>query len=285
MIVPKALAFGARELRAATVPRSFGAANCSAELLARLKRDGVVFEPFRDGELTTLTQTLRISIDQLQARRRARPASLRKFGDNQLELDPARRSEFFEALNATLTAHDLFSLAESYLRRKVSVRWATLQINDASDTHWRAPFGEGWAEEIPTNYMHVDTVVGVLKTIVYLSSVSDYDAGPLSYLPGSHRIPRRSWDVVIRRAVDHAGLSRRDRESRELFWALPKVLRRKADFGTDVLPRSTAAAELLSRERTYTAPGGGMVVFDGRGVHRGGLVRVGTRTIVQVALG
>jgi hypothetical protein len=284
MVAPHAIAFGAREIRAA-LARKPPPANGSTKLLPRLEHDGVVFEPFSEGELPMLVQALHGSIEGLEARRVERPPAVRKFGDNQLALDPAQRPAFFEALNATLVAHDLLATAGSYLRRRVSVRRATLQINDATDRHWQAPFGADGPTEIPTNYMHIDTGVGILKAILYLSPVSDADAGPLSYLPGSHLTTRRSWDAIIRRAVDHSGLSGRDRQSRELFWALPKLLKRKADFGTDVLPDSTAAVDLLSRERVYLAPAGGMVVFDGRGVHRGGMVRSGSRMIVQVALG
>jgi hypothetical protein len=71
--------------------------------------------------------------------------------------------------------------------------------------------------------------------------------------------------------------------ARRLFGMLPARLRLNSHFGFDVLDDSALGASLLAQEVKMLAPAGQVIVFDGSQlVHRGGLVRSGRRTALQV---
>ena len=102
--------------------------------------------------------------------------------------------------------------------------------------------------------------------------------GPFCYCLGSNHV-RIGWlEGAARRANDRIDLSSCTPERRRLFHALPKRLRRKAKFGNDLsrtIPRSRGS---WRARRRFTSADGDLILFDDRGIHRGGLVEAGERT-------
>jgi hypothetical protein len=73
-------------------------------------------------------------------------------------------------------------------------------------------------------------------------------------------------------------------EQRRLFHALPKLLRRKAKFGNDLPPDHPGLARLLATEKRFGSAEGDLILFDDRGMHRGGLLEEGERIMMQIRL-
>ena len=97
---------------------------------------------------------------------------------------------------------------------------------------------------------------------------------------------RIGWlEGAARRANDRIDLSSCTPERRRLFHALPRRFRRKAKFGNDLESDHPALARLLASERRFTSADGDLILFDDRGIHRGGLVEAGERFMLQIRLG
>ncbi len=146
-----------------------------------------------------------------------------------------------------------------------------LQINSGDDTGIARACSYPDGRRAPSYYMHIDSAVGVLKILMYRSGPVSADTGAFRYLPGSHK----ALDPVqraIRKACDKAGLDGLKDETRALFMALPPSLRRKANFGNDLLPETGADTDaLLQREVALEGEAGDGFLADINGVHRGNL--------------
>ena len=122
------------------------------------------------------------------------------------------------------------------------------------------------------------------QAILYLSEVGP-DNGPFCYCLGSNHVEIGWLEGAARRANDRIDLSSCAPESRRLFHALPRRLRRKAKFGNDLEGDHPQLGRLLASERRFTLADGDLILFDDRGIHRGGLVQAGERCMLQIRLG
>jgi hypothetical protein len=96
---------------------------------------------------------------------------------------------------------------------------------------------------------------------------------------------RVGWfEGMIRRTNDFAGLSGRTPEARRKFMALPRFFRKKAEFGADVLDDSNEAQRLREGHFSATSNFGNCILFDGAGIHRGGMVNKGERRCIFILL-
>jgi hypothetical protein len=89
---------------------------------------------------------------------------------------------------------------------------------------------------------------------------------------------------MIRRTNDFAGFSGRKAEVRRKFMALPRFLRKKAEFGADVLDDTPEAQRLREGHFSATSNYGNCILFDGNGIHRGGMVNKGERRCIFILL-
>lgn len=246
------------------------------------QRDGLAAFTVADSRLTDIKKELEGAIDILQRRRASIPSDERTFNDNQLRLSRSEYAQVYEHVELAIYKSGAESVARDYLGRSFGLRGITLQINDDSDSHWQEPFPDE-SEDIPLKYLHMDTVWGNVKMLLFLTEVTQ-ESGAFRYVPGTHGTATGVWDSLIRHAVDHAGLSRRDPQSRRRFLGLPVALRRKADFGSDLTAESHATRALLDNERQVTSATGDLVLFDPSGFHRGGMVESGERAILQILI-
>jgi len=134
-----------------------------------------------------------------------------------------------------------------------------------------------------TSYLHVDTTYGILKGAIYIHEVGP-DNGPFCYVRGSHRAKVGWLEGMIRRTNDYCGFSGRRPDARKKFMALPRMLRRKAEFGGDILDNSIDASLLREGHLSLTSSYGNCILFDGTGIHRGGMVNRGERRCVFILL-
>jgi hypothetical protein len=190
--------------------------------------------------------------------------------------------EVFEALREAMGATGALDAADRYQRRRMDVRYIKLVINRPDLGWWRNPFADVGLPDPPAIQMHVDHL-WTTKAILYLTEVGERN-GPFCYCLGSHRA-RIGWlEGAARRANDRVDMSSCKPEQRRLFHALPKRLRRKAKFGNDLPPDHPGLARLLASEKRFGSADGDLILFDDRGMHRGGLLEEGERIMMQIRL-
>ncbi len=158
------------------------------------------------------------------------------------------------------------------------------QINDHSDDFWRHTFPDLNTELPSTAYYHRDASGGDVKVIIYLSDVTA-ENGPFSYILGSHLQRPRGINNLIAEVNDTSGFSGTTLSTRRAFVALPKWLRKKCSFGNDLLSNSITAQQLLAAQWQITGKEGHAVLFDPKGIHRGGMVISGERVVLTCIIG
>ena len=187
-------------------------------------------------------------------------------------------------MEATLTRSGILDGVSAYIGRPASLIDVNPQINDQSDDFWRRIFPDQPVAERPVAYMHRDATGGDIKAILYMSDVKP-ENGPFSYAIGSQKVYSGRLGDWIEQTNDQSSFSGTGPLNRRRFAALPAILRRKCAFGNDVLPGSEIAQRLLGAEWTITAPRGSVVLFDTKGIHRGGMVKQGERLVLTCVLG
>ena len=190
--------------------------------------------------------------------------------------------DVFEALRAGMSATGALDAASRYQRSAMDVRYIKLVINRPDYDWWKNPFADIGLPDPPAIQMHVDHL-WTTKAILYLTGVGEKN-GPFCYCLGTHRA-RIGWlEGAARRANDRVDMSSCAPEQRRLFHALPRFLRRKAKFGNDLPPDHPALAQLLASEKSFGSADGDLILFDDRGMHRGGLLEEGERIMMQIRL-
>ena len=203
--------------------------------------------------------------------------------ENELFIHEADAPALFAALRSAFRNQGVLDAASRYQGRKLDVTFLKLLINHAEDSWWRRPFADVGLGDPAAISMHVDHL-WTTKAILYLTPVAQ-ENGPFCYCLGSNHV-RIGWlEGAARRANDRVDLSSCTPERRRRFHALPKRFRRKAKFGNDLEGDHPELARLLATERRFTSADGDLLLFDDRGIHRGGLVEAGERHMLQIRFG
>jgi hypothetical protein len=224
------------------------------------------------------------NFDGLARRRAAEAAAPRGFEASRSYATRAQSAALFDAIESAFRATGVLAAASSYLGRPVHLVDVNPQINDASDNFWQRIFPDA-SDPLPaTAYFHRDASGGDIKAIIYMSDVGPQN-GPFSYAVGSHRVALGRTDDHICEANDSNGMASTDPEQRRDFAALPRRLRQKGAFGNDLTEHDAAGAALLRSVWPITAPAGSIVVFDTKGIHRGGMVLQGERRVITCVIG
>lgn len=193
--------------------------------------------------------------------------------------------ELFDTLAKYMDKHGMLDAASAFIGRPVTVTHLLIQINDPEDSYFHNVFAD--VEGMPdpkTNYMHVDTSYDMVKCVVYMNEVG-MDNGAFSFVLGSHHARPEGWEGILRRAVDRSGMSYTQRKWRQLFYSLPKGLRKKCTFGVDLEDDSEGSNAMLNREFYFTSKQGNMGLFANNGVHRGGITKTGERVVFFATIG
>ena len=255
-------------------------------LVQTLFRDGVAPVRLADDDKMQLTQHTASYFAGLETRRARTPLTERVFKTNVMRIPEDEGASLYTLVQETLERAGIMPGARRYLGWPVRLKAIDIQINDATDTHWKNHFPDVGLAEPSTVYMHVDSTVRWLKCLLYMTHVTP-DTGPFSYVVGSHRWNVSFVEYVARRVNDKSKLDRCDPRARQLFSALPRVLQKKAEFGNDLLESDPDTRALVAGERRFTSNDGDLIFFDPDGVHRGGMIRhegAGGRKILQVSL-
>jgi hypothetical protein len=252
-------------------------------LLNRLLADGVFGLRLSDTEIATIHRVMETPFAKLDKRRANIPLVKRKFDDNVYWCTRSADPEAFAALEKIFHHHGLLDTASAYLGRPVGVKHINPQVNEADFAFWKRQFPDPEVPDPWTTYLHIDATYGMLKGAIYMHEIGP-DNGPFCYVRGSHRAKVGFLEGMVRRTNDFCGFSGRLPDSRRMFMALPKMLRKKADFGADILDNSPDAQRLREGHLAFTSDFGNCVIFDGHGIHRGGMVNKGERRCVFILL-
>jgi hypothetical protein len=285
-LAPQALPWVVRRLVQRLISRILGLgpaprSDSAKKLLEQFRRDGLLPIAMTPAEVDRVRAAVEEPLNGLLRKRES--AVKRSFETNQTWLGRGTSPDVYTALEAALHRTETFEVASCYLGRPVRLRDVLLQVNDSKDAFQHNKFADAGVEDSACNYMHVDTSYGMVKAAVYLSTVTE-KTGPFSYSVGTNNIPVGTLEAVVRRAVDRSGLSAYTPDARRRFLALPRWMRRKCTFGSDLMDSTPESRHLLAVERKFVSTIAPAAMFDNVGIHRGALVDEGERRILFLTL-
>jgi hypothetical protein len=250
----------------------------------RLGRDGIHVVTMAPSDFGLLEEVAAPQFQNLRERRQ-RKTGVRAFEESRGRTTRQDQRPLFEVIEGILQRSGVMDVASAYLQRPGRVIDVNPQINDTTDTFWKDVFPDTPPSQLPSAaYCHRDASGGDLKAIIYMTDV-DAANGPFSYVIGSHKMAISPIDDLICEANDSNGLTGTDARARSLFAALPRKLRQKGSFGNDLLPTAPLAQAIVKSLWAITAPRGSIVLFDTKGIHRGGMVEDGERRVITCVIG
>lgn len=251
----------------------------------RLGRDGIHVVSVPETDFRALETVSAPQFDALRARRAGGPGSKRAFDESRGRTTRQDQQPLFDVIERILRDAGVMDAASAYMQRPGRVIDVNPQINDTSDTFWKDIFPDTPPSQLPgTAYCHRDASGGDLKAIIYMTDVEPQN-GPFSYVVGSHRMRISRTDDLICEANDSNGLAGTDARSRARFAALPKKFMQKGSFGNDLMPSAPLAQDITQGLWAISAPKGSIVLFDTKGIHRGGMVESGERRVITCVIG
>jgi hypothetical protein len=251
----------------------------------KFRDSGCLVSIMSDDQFDALVRCAEPEFEKLQARRDRNKQDKRAFDDSRATVSRRNNPEMYARIETIFEENGIMEVASKYLNRQVKLVDVNPQINDPSDRFWLDIFTDLGIPKIPdTAYFHRDASGGDLKAIIYMSDVNA-ENGPFNYVVGSNKIRLSKIDNLICEANDQNGLSGTDRQSRKTFSALPSKLRQKGSFGNDINDGSAFADCLLKSNWRITGQRGSVVLFDTKGVHRGGMIESGERRVITCVLG
>lgn len=255
------------------------------EAAGRLGPDGVHVVTISPARLAALSEAARPQFDALRARREQRKGGKREFEESRGSSTRKDQEALFATIEQIFRDAGVMSAASAYMQREARLIDVNPQINDVSDSFWKDIFPDTPPSALPAAaYCHRDASGGDLKAIIYMTDV-DETSGPFNYVIGSHRMRISPVDDLICEANDSNGLAGTTAAARARFAALPAKLRQKGSFGNDLMETEPFARDITRGLWSITAPKGSIVLFDTKGIHRGGMVERGERRVITCVIG
>lgn len=264
---------------------SRGGSIARSELAEQLDMAGCVVTMIPLAEYSRLERLAAPAFAELERRRRQNTDADRDFDESRAYYDQQSANDLFAQIRRVFVESGVMNAASAYLGRPAELVDINPQINDRSDSFWRRIFPDLELGELPSAaYFHRDASGGDLKAIIYMTDVGA-ENGPFTYCIGSNKLrPGRVLDLVCE-INDSNGLSATDRDRRRAFASLPRGLRRKGAFGNDVVAGSAIEGQLLGSAWSIEGQKGAIVLFDTKGIHRGGMVVSGERRVITCVIG
>jgi hypothetical protein len=252
-------------------------------LLNKIKSDGIVCLTLAPDEIDQIRSVTNPGFAKLDERRANIPPEKRKFDDNVYWCTRSADAEAFATVDNIFKRYSIMEAASAYLGRPAGVKHVNAQINDQDLAFWKRVFPDTQLPDPWGSYLHIDATYGMLKCAIYVHDIGP-DGGPFCYIRGSQNAKIGWFEGMVRRTNDFSGFSGRRPDARKKFMALPAFLRKKADFGGDLQDNSPDVARLREGHFAATSNYGNCVLFDGNGMHRGGMVNKGERRCLFILL-
>ncbi|WP_431204209.1 phytanoyl-CoA dioxygenase family protein [Bradyrhizobium betae] len=252
-------------------------------LLNQIKSDGIVCLTLTPDEIGRINAATAQGFARLDERRANIPLEKRKFDDNVYWCTRSLDPQAFTTVENIFNRYGVIEAASAYLGRPVGVKHVNAQINDQEYAFWKRQFPDTEIADPWGSYLHIDATYGMLKCAIYTHDIGP-DGGPFCYVRGSQRAKVGWFEGMVRRTNDFAGFASRKVDIRKKFMALPAFLRKKAEFGADIRDDSPEADRLREGHFSATSNFGNCILFDGNGIHRGGMVNKGERRCLFILL-
>ena len=251
-----------------------------------MQSNGVSVISIPTANLDLLTKVANDSFVKLKAKREKKAnAGGRDFEESRSYASRENANALFNSVETILNESGILLAASKYLRRDASLIDINPQINDVTDNFWINIFTDIQNMVLPkAAYFHRDASGGDLKAIIYMSDVNETN-GPFTYSIGSHNISISRFDDYTCETNDSSGFSSTSLASRAKFAMLPNWLRQKGSFGNDLNDDSVLSKSIIDSAWSITANKGSIVLFDTKGIHRGGMVREGERFVLTCVIG
>jgi len=256
------------------------------QIFNELMNNGVAVVKLPTSDFDNLYEVSKDSFLHLRDKREKKAnAGSRDFGESRSYARRDNASELFKTVETILNDAGIMLAASKYLQRDASLIDINPQINDVTDNFWINIFTDIKNMALPKSaYFHRDASGGDLKAIIYLTDVTEAN-GPFTYSIGSHNISISIFDDYTCETNDSSGFSSTSLSSRIKFAMLPKWLRQKGTFGNDLNDDSFLSKSIIDSAWSITANKGSIVLFDTKGIHRGGMVREGERLVLTCVIG
>ncbi len=254
-------------------------------VLESLEKNGCCVVQLDEASLGLLDAQSGPYFRELRKQRSMNDDGERTFDESRFELSGIGSGRgLFEICEDMLSKSGILGAVSMYLGQRAGLVGLSPQINDKKDSFWRNIFLDLKLSENPkTAYFHRDASGGDIKAIIYLTDVFESN-GPFSYVVGSHKLEISRFDNLICEANDF-NLSSTDLDARKKFAALPSKLQQKGSFGNDLSDESPLSLDICSSTWAITGKKGTLVLFDTKGIHRGGMVESGERRVLTAVLG
>lgn len=258
----------------------------AGDVFETLNGNGCCVIKMDDDLFVQLEKASKEHFERLDRQRQNSSSKDREFDESRGAVDAREYGDdLYLLIEKILKESGVLAAASKYLGRAARLVDVNPQINDSSDNFWRKVFPDMEMDEIPPNaYFHRDASGGDLKAIFYMSDVGP-ENGPFSYVIGSNKLEMSRFDDLIAEANDHNGLSATTLDMRQKFSALPTKLRQKGSFGNDLVAKSVLSEQIEKGVWKITGSKGSIVLFDTKGVHRGGMVADGMRKVITTVVG
>ncbi len=260
--------------------------------LADLLRNGITayqIDPALKSALLEISEPFLATIAEKRRQRTGRP----HFPDNKVRVamptsDPEHRP-LLRLLRNLFDEYQWDKRATQYFGSKsVKVSSAIFKVAGKADNawDWECRGFDDKRPPTPARGLHFDAGGYFdMKIIFYLTETVDEKNGAFRYSLGTHLETPSLADMVTRNAIEvFCGATPRRQEQRRRFLSLPSDYRRRIDFGPDLRDGSEAMEALLGAEKVFRTDQADTVFFDTRGIHRGGFVDEGERSILQLTL-
>ncbi|GAB4169051.1 MAG: hypothetical protein OHK0024_04560 [Thalassobaculales bacterium] len=258
--------------------------------MGRFLRDGITGFKLSAAEKAALLEVSRPHLEVLHAQRRLpqyRSGTDNVFRMPVAELAQGRFQEAGRVLFSLFNTYRWGEMARDYMGTlEAPLATVMYKVADARDTatQWQLRgFDDGRPASVGRG-LHIDAKCYFdIKVIIYLSEVNTLAEGAFGYCLGSNYDVPSMEELAIRAAAEEFnGSTPRCADRRARFAALPPGYQKKIDFGSDMPDDSSALAHLLQTEKLFFSREADCVLFDTRGVHRGGYVYEGERSILQI---
>ena len=152
------------------------------------------------------------------------------------------------------------------------------QINDQDLAFWKRHVPRYAAPDPWGSYLHIDATYGMLKCAIYVHDIGP-DGGPFCYVRGSQYAEDR---LVRRHGPPHQRFQRLFRpppEARKSSWRCRRSCARRLTSAA-TMPTTHPTCQPCAKDiSAATSNYGNCVLFDGNGIHRGGMVNKGERRV------
>ena len=221
---------------------------------------------------------------KLDERRANIPPEKRKFDDNVYWCTRSADPDAFATVENIFKRYGIMEAASAYLGRPVGVKHVNAQINDQDLAFWKRVFPDTQLADPWGSYLHIDATYGMLKCAIYVHDIGP-DGGPFCYVRGSQNAKIGWLEGMVRRTNDFSGFSGRQARSAQEIHGAAGVPAQEGGFRRRPAGRFPRRARLREGHFAATSNYGNCVLFDGNGMHRGGMVNKGERRCLFILLG